>query len=309
MLDDLQLQGTARKTLLDLPMGRKETLLQNHQKERKKNKSQNGFWNKLRKSGSASSPSTTPEASRRASQVINEEEIAAEFLVIVGKGKYAPDEIRRLLSLSIQEKEKFVSKYRLEDNQEAINSTFLDLIGKKSLSPDQMKVLLAYSLADRALYIADNQQSPSVSPRASLVLSVQEKSPAWFVLKLTNRNLSLKTLFRHLQSLRACFMLNGGVFMSEFITAKVQADDNCLYTGSDALEIALERVNIPTTVESTTLSRNSIDANPSVWYADQIFPDEIRLEALKCIELMTKSNAGMFAIMEGTLVVQIVRCA
>jgi hypothetical protein len=292
----------ARKAMLQLPLDRKETLLKSHRKQQEK---QQGKFSLFKSGNSLVGVGGGGHGNQNNKNNQNQKNYnfsQSDFLERISKtNNLTPDQLMKMLNASKEEKVQFMmlGDQGLEGNQAEINAQFLDLLLLvKSSSPNEMQILLKMNLSERQEYISQNLKKPTTTTASPPVIA-PDKSCAWFILKLTDRNLSLKTLFKHLQALRGCFLLQGGIFVSDFISMKIPAEDELIYSGVDAIEVVLERVN------ALTLARN--DSNRSVWYADRIFPAKIVLEAIKCIEIMTQTNIGMFAILGGNIVVQIVR--
>jgi hypothetical protein len=171
--------------------------------------------------------------------------------------------------------------------------------------------------------------SPSYSPsdkRASTTASVgtpasdrqvsegyAEKSPQWFTVHISNRNTSLKSLLRHLASLKVSFSLAGPRFIHEFIMKVVAHIGTNGISGISALEIALDRVCAPYLQKRSKQRKRSLpsqtDNSPRGLYSDQVLPDEIRLETMKCVEIIMQTDFGMSCVLLSTgLVRQIVWC-
>ncbi|KAJ3275705.1 hypothetical protein HDV01_007171 [Terramyces sp. JEL0728] len=148
-----------------------------------------------------------------------------------------------------------------------------------------------------------------------------ENSPEWFIINLANRNISLKTLFRHLTSLRLKLAMNNDSFLVNFINTVISYSSTVGVNGISTLEISLDRVCTPF-YQSETLKRRHYESNlkagkldtnkplPSTpWYADSILPDELRLEVIRCVDIIMKNDTGMTAVLSsGGLLRQILWC-
>lgn len=146
------------------------------------------------------------------------------------------------------------------------------------------------------------------------------KSPMWFTVQISNRNTSMKALYRHLQALGTCFTQQGTPFIHEFISSVVPHIGNNGISGLAAMEIALDRVCAPYLQKKLKFRPSSVrhSARPLPkapqnvthnWYADQILPDEIRLQTMKCIEMAMQSDLGMSSVLSSTgLIRQIIWC-
>lgn len=272
-----------------MPQEKKELLVKSHELERKNQT----FWRKIaRKSSSAVAlPKTVSPPT------LNGPEIENQFLEIIAKAKnHSPNEMQELLRKSLAEKEEYIRKYHLEQNQELINETFLDLVGKMAVSPEKMSDLLKMSLEERDKWIKENAPKPVLV--AVNLEDLVENSTSWFILKLANRNASLKTLFRTLQNLRVSMTGQGQEFIQDFLEKNVPTEERVL-TGVSALEIALDRVYSP-------FQRDN--GEKIVWYADQLLPDDVRLEVLKCIEVVAETDFGMDYITSSRLIKELVKC-
>ncbi|KAJ3369149.1 hypothetical protein HDU91_007452 [Kappamyces sp. JEL0680] len=152
--------------------------------------------------------------------------------------------------------------------------------------------------------------------------SYPEKSPQWFTVQISNRNTSLKSLLRHLTALRVSFSLAGPRFIHEFVVKVVAHIGTNGISGIASLEIALDRVCAPYLQKRAKQRKRSIpspnkplpaspgpSSSPTPWYSDQVLPDEIRLETIKCVEIIMQTDFGMSCVLLSTgLIRQIIWC-
>jgi hypothetical protein len=117
----------------------------------------------------------------------------------------------------------------------------------------------------------------------------EEKSPGWYISQLANRNTTPKSLSRTLISLSTTFSLAGSNFVRAFLKKTVLNLGPNGISGVSSLEVALDRVCLP--------SLQPEESKSSSWYADSISPDELRLEVINCVSIIMKSDFGMNAIM------------
>ncbi|KAJ3318996.1 hypothetical protein HDV06_006747 [Boothiomyces sp. JEL0866] len=144
-----------------------------------------------------------------------------------------------------------------------------------------------------------------------------ENSPEWFIVNLANR---------HLTSLRLKLAMKNDTFLTDFVNSIVSYSGSVGVNGISTLEISLDRVCTPF-YQSETLKRRyyenktlrggrpdtekplPLTPNSIPWYADSILPDELRLEVIRCVELIMKNDIGMTAILSsGGLIRQILWC-
>ncbi|KAJ3252471.1 hypothetical protein HK103_001540 [Boothiomyces macroporosus] len=141
--------------------------------------------------------------------------------------------------------------------------------------------------------------------------SFPENSPEWFIVNLANR---LKLAMKN------------DNFLVDFVNSIVSYSGSIGVNGISTLEISLDRVCTPF-YQSETLKRRLYESKgtkggkpdtdkplpfipgPLSWYADSVLPDELRLEVIRCVELIMKNDVGMTAILSsGGLIRQILWC-
>ncbi|RKO90198.1 armadillo-type protein, partial [Blyttiomyces helicus] len=148
---------------------------------------------------------------------------------------------------------------------------------------------------------------------------LSEQTPAKFVALLGNRNTPLKTLYRHLTALCITLAIPSRTFIPEFIHADAPHLGPSGVRGLDCLEIVLERVaesrrskSSPTTTTANARIRPGrakappppSDAFTRVTYADDVLEDELRLETLRCIEIIIRNDAGLAAVLGASALVR-----
>ncbi|EGF84247.1 hypothetical protein BATDEDRAFT_34176 [Batrachochytrium dendrobatidis JAM81] len=158
--------------------------------------------------------------------------------------------------------------------------------------------------------------SKAASPTGSLLNANRqsnqftENSAEWFVIQISNRNATLKALFRLLSSLRVTLSLGGSSFNDKFLLCRITLDNSNIIGGVESLEIAMDRITeilSPTLRQSfnTILFQQRLDSNVGVKvrsgftqsiYADAVLGDELRHEVVQCIRLLLNSKVGVGAL-------------
>jgi hypothetical protein len=112
----------------------------------------------------------------------------------------------------------------------------------------------------------------------------------WFISRIANRKNSPKSLARALINLNTVFTRKGNPFVHNFLKTVVPEFGTNGVSGISCLEVALDRVCLPSLQPATATS--SRKHNPA-WYSDSTSPDEIRLEVINSLEIIMRTDLGL----------------
>ncbi|KAJ3218536.1 hypothetical protein HDU67_005095 [Dinochytrium kinnereticum] len=133
------------------------------------------------------------------------------------------------------------------------------------------------------------------------LLNKLQQDPGFYILKLADRNTSLKSLVRHLANLQINLSLAVASEIETFLVTEVNVNGQKV-SGAYAFEIALNRVVQLKSFEAAT-------ASASQSYSDSVLDDELRLQILHCLAEVIKKNENSVTIVATPgLVKQIAFC-
>ena len=285
MLAERGIKGVSKAEMLSLPLEKKRILLNNHLTEKKKRKST--FWSQVKQTIIPSSNSG----------------IAANLLT---------------------RKQGNVENSQSNLNHSAISSSSSSDIRSTGFYGASKKLSIASSAAsyssagDTHSFKTHNDRVLKTSERRDSI-GYPQSSSLWFILQISNRNTSMKSLQRHLTHLRATILSGGPVFIRELVSSIVPHLGSDGISGIAALEIALDRVCAPylqrreakkkSIIVGAGIKIPSRQSSITMRYADQISPDAIRLQVMKCVELIMLTDYGMnFIHLSTGLIRQIIWC-
>ncbi|KAJ3102852.1 hypothetical protein HDU97_000235 [Phlyctochytrium planicorne] len=188
----------------------------------------------------------------------------------------------------------------------------------KTMPEYNKRLLLQEYLKRRSLVGRNYSQGPQVPPKLPLrpdqqppplpsrpddgedLLTKLQRDPGFYIIRLADRNASLKSLVRHLANLQINLSLASGEEIQGFLEFSVPVNGQPV-AGSQAFEIALNRISQMRAQEASKSNQSS--------YSDSVVDDELRLQILHCLaEIIKKSEESVALIATSGLINQLAFC-
>ncbi|KAI8905177.1 formin homology 2 domain-containing protein [Gorgonomyces haynaldii] len=268
LLDSVGYSQGAKDFLMGLDPIRKRTIIERYQNDQM--------------AGLPFSSKRLPSISTPVEELDQEELDIVLDQVLVHMGVKGPAKVN-LMRAPVNQKRQMIIQYQYEQNG--------------SFGPENRK-----SLGSKRSSSSLREQ-PLVPPRMLGSGPYPEHSAGWYIVQISNRNISLKGLYRCLSSFRHSLSLESDSFIQSFLQSSVPVPGAYGCTGLQALEIAMERVQ---QYELDKSVEKSLPTPPNAlpWYADDILEDELRLQIVHCTYWIMQHDFGMSSVLKSTYLFQ-----
>lgn len=121
-------------------------------------------------------------------------------------------------------------------------------------------------------------------------------SPGWYIIEISNRNISMKALLRLLTAFKDTLSLESDSFIRSFVQSNVFNQEAWGISGLKTLEQAFNRME------------NTLRGEGGTWYANAVLEDELRLEVVHCIYWIMQHGFGLISVLNSSLIPMLIKC-